>query len=252
MSKKPKYTIIIPAYNEEKFIGSTLDKLREFLKSNGTLHQAEIIVVTADSPDKTAEIVKSKAKLFRTFKFIEPGRRIGKGRDVREGIMAAKGQYILFTDADLATPLRHITSAWQQLKSGSDMVIGERDIKKINRQFHRGFGAFISIAGNRLARLLVGSGIADTQCGLKAFNRKAAKLIFPKLTITGWSFDMEAIVIAKQSGLKISHIPIGDWRENKPYELQLAGDNRLISAFQSFMDLLRIKLNLLRGRYRPH
>lgn len=242
----PVYSVVIPAFQEELFIGSTLDKLFKFLETTGLLEKTEVIVVTANSSDRTSDIVRGRAARFPFFQFLEPGDKVGKGRDVRKGIMAARGQYILFTDADLATPLHHIKEAFSLLENGYDVVIGERHIAKA----HSGLQKFVSVSANKVARLLIAPGVKDTQCGFKGFSKSAAQAIFSRLTILGWAFDMEVIAIAKQRGLSISSIEIKDWKENKPAQLQLAGESLLRAAIKSLDEAMQINFNLIRGHYK--
>lgn len=246
MTAELKYSLVIPAFQEEPIIEATLIAVHDYLKDCGIFDLTEVIVVTADGNDKTALIVKNHASLFGRFQFIEPGMRAGKGRDVRAGIQAAKGDFILFTDADLATPVHHIRTAYHLLENGHDMVVGVRNLREI----HSGLRRFVSMAGNMVARLLIAPRFSDTQCGFKGFRKDAAQQIFTKLTVMGWAFDMEAIFIARKRKLKIAALHIPDWSENKPEKDQLAGDNNITASLKSFKEVLRIRLNDLRGIYR--
>jgi dolichyl-phosphate beta-glucosyltransferase len=243
----PKYSIVIPALEEEAFIGHTLDSIHQYLTAKNIYAKTEIVVVTATSKDKTAKIVKSHQHLFKYFQFIEPGHRVGKGRDVKAGILAARGQYLLFMDADLSTPVHHILPALKQLETGHDMVIGERDLADI----HTGIRKAVSLGANTLSRMLIARRFKDTQCGFKGFTSQSAGLIFNQLTIEGWSFDMEVLTIAVQNNLKITSIPVRDWRENKPEDKQLSGEGNLRATIKSLRETSKISKNKLKGRYRP-
>lgn len=242
----PTYSLIVPAFQEEFIIEKSLDEIAGYLKRERLLDKTEIIVVTADGNDKTPEIVEAKKELFPHFLFVRPGARVGKGRDVRAGILASRGEYIVFTDADLATPLHHIKRAFETLSKGSDVVIGIRNLGKI----HTGVRKFVSIAGNTVSRALIAPTISDTQCGFKGFTREAAAHIFSKQTVLGWAFDMEIIFIAKKSGKKIVKIRIPDWKENKPEEYQLVGDSNIKASIKTLSEVIKIRLNSIRGLYK--
>ncbi len=243
--KTVRYSLVIPAFQEEFVIANTLVAVEAYLKKQKLLDNTEVIVVTADSNDKTARLVKSKASLFPNFQFIEPGPKVGKGRDVGVGIMAARGKYILFTDADLATPLKYIKPAFSLLEAGNDVVIGIRDLTQI----HSGIRKFISLSANYITRFIIAPFIEDTQCGFKGFRKSAAKDIFSKLTVLGWAFDMEVIACARQKRFKIAKLHIPDWREKKPTHLQLAGESGLKSAVCTFIEALKIWRNVRSRKY---
>lgn len=201
-------SLVIGAYQEAKRIGQSLDELATWLQSHD-YGAVEVVVVTADSPDGTADIVRSHAKKFASLHLVEPGPKMGKGRDIRDGMLAATGKVRLFMDADLATPLHHIDEAVAAIASGSDVAIAVRDLSSS----HTGVRKFVSWGGNLLSRTLVAPDITDTQCGFKAFTAEAAETIFSRLTIMGWGFDMEVIAIAKAQGYQITTIPAPDWHD---------------------------------------
>lgn len=243
----PVYSLVIPAFQEEFIIGKSLDTVADYLNKEKIIDKTEVVVVTADSDDKTAKIVRKKSKLFPHFVFVEPGHRVGKGRDVRAGVLASKGDYIVFTDADLATPIHHFKSAISSLEKGrTDVVIGIRNLGNI----HTGVRKFVSLAANTISRLLIAPSISDTQCGFKGFTREAAVHIFGKQTVLGWAFDMEIIYIAKKAGKRINKIHIPDWTENKPEQFQLVGDSNIKAAVKTFSEVIKIRLNSIRGLYR--
>jgi len=203
-------TIVIPAYSEEKRIGKTLDELGRFLKSEKTLKDQaiEILVVSADSPDKTHEIVRSKQKEFAHLRLLKPGAKVGKGRDVRYAMLRAKGSAVIFMDADLATPLRHLPKFYHAYQKGAPLVIATRNLRKHHPNYLR---RLISSSGNLLFRFAGGVWVEDSQCGFKLFSYDAAQLCFSKLTIVGWGFDMEVLAIAKANKLKIKSYRVNDW-----------------------------------------
>lgn len=240
---QPDLTIIIPAYREADRIGQSLDKLATFLRERkyGTV---EVVVVAADGGDDTAKIAKTKAKEFQQFQVVEPGPRVGKGRDVRSGMMAAKGRYKMFMDADLATPLYHLDEIVSEMAKGSEVIYGVRHLTVT----HKGLRKFISQFGNILVQTLLLPGIHDSQCGFKAFEANAAREIFSRQRILGWGFDMEVLKLARKLKLKTAQIDINDWKD--PKAVGLTGDSSAKVAIQVFTDLLKIRLNLLTGKYR--
>lgn len=240
-------SIVIPTYNEEARIGTTLDKLAKYI--NKEKIEAEVLVVDAGSKDKTLEVVKSHIKDFKTLKIIDAGPKpkgkFIKGKQVKIGMLSAKGKYILFMDADLATPLIHVKEALSQLKSGNQLSICVRNLQKS----HKGLRRFISGAGNILVQTTLLPGISDTQCGFKAFTREAAQAIFPLQTIDSWGFDMEVLAIARKKGYSIGIINVSDWSDIKVGS-KITGASPIKAAIQTLGDLSRIKWGLIRGKYR--
>jgi dolichyl-phosphate beta-glucosyltransferase len=246
---QPDLSIVIPAYCEERRIGKTLEDLAKYLKQDEFLGRklVEVMVVAADAPDRTHEIIASKQRLFRLnhviFTLLKPGQRVGKGRDVMYGILHARGKYIMFMDADLATPLHHVKEFFETCENGSDVVIGTRDLFRYRSSKVRNL---FSIVGNRLYQLTTGISIKDTHCGFKMFTYEAAQLCFARLTILGWGFDLEVLAIAKANGLTILPIRIDDW-EDKPYSTYQ--DNILQITLSTVGDLGKVKARQLTGRY---
>lgn len=239
-------SIIIPAYMEGKIIKKSLIELANYL-DKAKLGHVEVIVVTADSPDGTAEAAEAAKDRFESFRVHQLGARVGKGRDVRAGMLEATGKYRLFMDADLATPLEHISEAYQLLKKGNPIVIAVRDLFSI----HKGlFRKFMSSFGNLFIQTLILPGIKDTQCGFKAFSAVACEDIFPRQTMMGWSFDAEILKIARIHGYKITCINANDWHDPKTGDMGLVGDSPLKAAIKTFSDTIVIAINAVKGIYR--
>jgi dolichyl-phosphate beta-glucosyltransferase len=241
-----KLSIVIPAYCEERRISATLDALLPYL-ANFTTRSTEVLVVAADAPDKTHEIIRAKQARFAQKRIpltlLTPGPRVGKGRDVQYGMLRARGKYVLFMDADLATPLHHIEQFYEACKHGSDIVIGTRNLRKYRHsKFRNSFAHF----GNVLYQTASGIKVEDTQCGFKMFSRTAVHLCFTKLTILGWGFDLEVLAIAKANKLSIRSFRIDDW-EDKPFSTYT--DKPVRIAMRSMRDFIYVAINDLRGRY---
>jgi dolichyl-phosphate beta-glucosyltransferase len=239
-------SIILPSYMEAKNIGGSLEQLAAFLatRSYGTV---EVLVIVAESPDGTAAIAQTKAKLFTHFRVIHAGPRAGKGRDVRIGMFEARGRYRLFMDADLATPLKHLDDVKQFMDHGGSVGIAVRDLIKIHKGFVR---KLITGAGNLLAQIILLPGLKDTQCGFKVFEASAAEAIFGRLTILGWGFDLEILAVARKLGYRIDTFDAPDWTDPKANEAGLTGDSPIKASLQVFRDLLTVRFNIIRGRYR--
>lgn len=204
-------SIVIGALREEKRIEKSLKNLRKYLVETRSLSSTEVVVVTADGGDKTIEIVEKSLSFFPHHQIIKPGKPVGKGRDIKLGMQAAKGNIMLFMDADLATPLHHIDDAVGLIKhKAADVVIGVRNIRRMHDTKTR---FLISLLGNLAFSAVSGRYIPDTQCGFKAFSKKAVKKCFSRQTIMGWSFDMELLIIAFDQGLDIAQLPIKDWQD---------------------------------------
>jgi dolichyl-phosphate beta-glucosyltransferase len=217
-----------------------------FLKADRFFKQkeVEVIVVAADVPDKTHEILLAKRKLFKRFKLLKPGQHVGKGRDVRYGMLHASGKIIVFMDADLATPLHHLEKFYKACQKDNDVVIGTRNLFKYRPNLTR---RIVSSIGNILFRLVSGVWIEDSQCGFKMFNKYAAQLCFSKMSIMEWGFDMEVLTIAKVNGLKMKSYRINDWRDmpNSTFT-----EGLFSTSLRSLRDLGRIVINRINGTYK--
>ena len=201
-----------------------------------------MVVVVADCPDATFEIAHSKSYLFEDYKVIQAGHRTGKGRDVRLAMKHAKGEYKLFMDADLATPLHHLKTVLRLMEEEADVIIGIRDLQS----GHTGLRKIISVAGNLLVRKVLRLDIKDTQCGFKAFRGPVADDLFGVQTINGWGFDMELLAVAAERGYDIRTIPIHDWKD---VEGGTFNNTAIRGAISTLKDLLTIKWNLVIGKY---
>lgn len=244
MAMSIKLTIVVPAYHESDRIEQSLKDLAAAIKQYLDPRSTEVIVVSADNDDPTAQIAEANAKLFDHFSVIRPGARVGKGRDVRLGILAGKGEYRMFMDADMATPLHHLEQIKSFIEAGGALSIGTRPLASI----HTGFRKYVSEIGNILVRSLLTPGISDSQCGFKVFRADVAEAIFPKLTIMGWGFDMELLTIARIHKYKIDTMEIPDWHD--PKEDGLTGDSSLKVTLDTGVELLKILTNRLRRRYK--
>lgn len=246
-NKQFDLTIVIPALNEEKRIVKTLSKLNDFLSNDFTMNKlcCEVIIVSADSNDNTHFLINKITKNLNNYRSIFPGKKIGKGRDVRIGMLAASGRNIVYMDADLATPLYYLPMFIKLIEKGNDIVIATRNLRTHHPNIIR---RILSNTGNFAFRLLGGVSVEDSQCGFKMFSTKAAKICFSRQTIMYWGFDMEILTIAKIRKLKLCCVRINDWQHVKYgtfHESQV-----IANALSTLKDLLYIFLNRLLGVYK--
>lgn len=239
-------SIIIPAYLEAELISDALAELAAFLDSRD-YGAVEVIVVTADSPDGTANLAASQARLFKHFRVVHAGPKVGKGRDVRVGMFEARGRYRLFMDADLATPLVHLDEVKAFMERGGKITIAVRDLFMTHKGLMR---KIMSKSANLAAQLLVVPGIKDTQCGFKAFEAGVAEDIFGRMTMLQWSFDMEVLAIARLRGHEIEFIQTPDWKDPKAIGAGLVGESMLKVVFSGLLDPFKIRLNIWTGHYK--
>ena len=202
-----QYSIIIPAYNESARIGATLKKLLEYVERQNW--DVEILVVNDGSTDNTAEVVRDYAAGHPCLHLIEnPGNR-GKGYSVRNGMLQAAGEVLLFTDADLSSPIEEAPRLFQELAAGADIAIGSRWLRRDSQGRRQPlFRQMLGRVFNLLARCVLGLGFQDTQCGFKAFTRKAARAVFSRQKIEGWGFDPELLYLARKCGLRVREVSV--------------------------------------------
>lgn len=236
------YSLIIPAYNESARLGSTLERVLAYVHAQGW--NAEVIVVNDGSRDNTAEIVKSFAAKNPILRLVEnPGNR-GKGYSVRNGMLNARGEILLFSDADLSSPIEEAPKLLAALDQGADIAIGSRWLRsetQTQRQpLHRQlFGRIF----NLLLRLTLGLKFKDTQCGFKAFKQPAARIIFPLQKIERWGFDPEILFLARKFGFKVKEIPVV-WGHSGGTRI-----NPLVDGARMFQEMLRVRWYDLSGEY---
>lgn len=244
-SGKPKLSILIPVLNEESRIGKTLRELAKYLHDKKM--DAEVIVVDANSTDKTMHVADAERKHFDAYRFLQTGPKVGKGKQVRDGMFAAKGDYILFMDADLATPLKYLGDVYSLIDKQAKVGICVRNLT----ESHTGVRKLISSFGNWLAQTLIVPGIKDTQCGFKVFERETAHELFGRQKIVGWGFDMEVLAIARKQGYPIELIDVPDWKDViEGSKISGSGLKSIKVALRTFLDLLQIKWGLITGQYR--
>jgi len=237
-------SVVIPAYNEEKRIANTVMEIRNYLARQG--FSFEIIVVNDGSKDKTAEVVEEMCDSIPNLHLIDNEKNQGKGGVVKQGMLAAHGEYRLYVDADNAIKIDHLEDFWLY-KKDYDVVIGSIEVKgSVKKEEYVGFSKiYRNILGKLskyLVRVLTVWEIHDTQRAFKLFKAEVAEKIFSKQTIMRWGFDIEVLVIAKKLGYKIKELPV-KW-ENPP------GRVTFLSYLNTLRELFIIKFNSISGKYK--
>lgn len=239
---EPTYSIVIPAYNESARLGATLEKVLAYVHAQGW--DAEVIVVNDGSRDNTAEIVRAFAAKDPALRLVENPGNHGKGYSVRNGMLHARGRVVLFSDADLSSPIEEAPKLFEALDAGADIAIGSRWLRaetQTQRQpLHRQiFGRIF----NLVLRLTLGLQFKDTQCGFKAFKQPAVQAIFPLQKIERWGFDPEILFLAKKLKFKTKEISVA-WGHSGGTRI-----NPLVDGSRMVMEMFRIRWFDLTGKY---
>jgi len=233
-------SVIIPAYNEERRIGKTLQEIIQYLDRKG--FQYEIIVVDDGSRDDTRNAV-ARAGNEKT-RMLQNGANKGKGYSVRKGIMDARQDLVLFSDSDLATPIEEFEKLLEQTDKGYDIAIASRNLKEskiaVSQPFYR------QIMGKTfpfIVKAILGLRIRDTQCGFKLFKAEAAKRIAQLQAIDRFAFDAEMLFLAKRLGYKICEVPVA-WMDKKGSKVSPIKD-----GFLMLKDIIKVRANQMKGEY---
>ncbi len=242
-SAGPKYSIVIPAYNESARLPATLASVMGCIRARGW--DAEVLVVNDGSSDGTADVVRAFARSAPEVRLIEnPGNR-GKGYSVRAGMLQARGEVALFTDSDLSAPIEEAERLFTAIQGGADIAIGSRWLES-GRQTQRQplYRQFFGRCFNAVTRAVMRLPFADTQCGLKAFTREAAQTVFQLQTIDRWGFDPEILFIALKRGYWIIEVPVS-WAHDERTRMSYLRD-----GIRMLQEIAQIRWNAFRGRYK--
>jgi len=238
----PTYSIVIPAFNESARIGETLERVLAHVQERDW--NAEIVVVNDGSTDRTAALVREFAAQHGNLALIEnPGNR-GKGYSVRNGMLHASGEIVLFSDADLSSPIEEADNLFAALVAGADVAIGSRwlrpELQTERQPLHRQlFGRIF----NLLLRVILGLRYKDTQCGFKAFTRRSVGLIFPLQQIERWGFDPEILFLARKFGLRVEEVPVA-WAHREGTTIHPLRD-----GIRMFVEMLKVRWYSISGKY---
>jgi len=230
---QPELSVVIPAYNEAEGIQAALDQVTAYFRSRAIA--GEIVVVDDGSTDGTARLAGQTSVPVAVRVLVNEQNR-GKGYSVRRGILSARGRYVGFTDADMATPIDQLDKVRQEFESGAEVVIGSRALPESDIAKHQPwwrewagklFGSFV--------RIVLLPGIPDSQCGFKFFTATAAQAIFTKQRLAGWAFDVELLYIARRLGYNIVQVPVR-WIDDPHSRVRMLREGpRVVS------DVLRIR-----------
>jgi len=201
----PLLTIIIPAYNEERRLPTTLPQVADFVEAQD--YPAEILVVDNASTDRTSDVVRAVAAEHPIISLLYQPIQ-GKGAAVRKGMLEGRGEYLFICDADLAMPIEEVNKFLPPTLSDYDVAIASREAAGAIRYNEPWYRHLMGRVFNLLVRLLAVPGIQDTQCGFKCLRREAARDIFTIQKIDGWAFDVEILHIARRRGYRIVEVPI--------------------------------------------
>jgi glycosyltransferase involved in cell wall biosynthesis len=236
---KRSISIIIPAYNEAKRLPASLVKVREYLSSS-RWDFAEVVVVDDGSVDNTVELARQAgARVLQN-----PGNR-GKGYSVKHGMLKAQGEWTLFTDADLSSPIGELEKLWSALeRENAQVAVGSRAVDRSLVGVHQPLlREAVGRVFNGSMRLVTGLPFKDTQCGFKLFQTSAGREVFTRQQLDGFGFDVEVLFIAKTLGYKAVEVPVR-WDNVEGTKVSI------FLGFVAFLDLLKVRRNSLQGKYK--
>jgi len=235
------FSLIVPAYNEEKRLHAPLPHMFEYLRS--TFRMFEVLYIDDGSNDHTYADLLEAAKQYPELRVLKHERNYGKGRAIRTGLQAARGEIILFSDADFSTPIEETGRLVEFLAEGFDIVLGSRSVNGSNVEIHQSFlRETIGKIGNAIVQTLLLLPFHDTQCGFKIFRSDIVERILPFLTIDGFAFDIEILAVATALGARIAEVPV-TWRN------VLESKVRRVDTIRVFADVLKIRYRLAMGIY---
>ncbi len=239
---EPLYSIVIPAYNEGARIGNALLEVLRCIHERGW--PAEVLVVNDGSSDATAAIVRAFAVLHPEVRLLENQQNRGKGFSVRHGVLSARGEIVMFTDADLSAPMEEAEHLFAALRQGADIAIGSRWLERGRQTLQQPlYRQFFGRCFNAVTRLIMGLPFADTQCGFKAFRRPVAQTVFQLQRIDRWGFDPELLFIALKRGYTVREVPV-TWGHDERSRLSYLKD-----GWKMLQDIAYIRWQALMGAY---
>lgn len=240
-AQTPELSIIIPSYNEEQRLPATLEHIAAYTRSSN--RAIEVIVVDDGSRDSTIAVAEKFRNAIPSLRVISNGENRGKGYSVRHGMQEARGDIVLFTDADLSAPIEEVEKLLPAMKN-NDVAIGSRAMDRSQITVHEShFREFAGIIFNKIVRLILWLPFVDTQCGFKAFRRDPCKIIFEQQTIERFGFDPELLYLARHHGLRSVEISVR-WGHSPATKVSMLRD-----SIQMFIDVFVIRWNSLTGKY---
>ncbi|MBE7040284.1 MAG: glycosyltransferase family 2 protein [Ruminococcaceae bacterium] len=235
-------SLVIPAYNEEKRIGKTLEVFYEYM--NRTFSDFEIVAVNDGSKDRTVDVLEMYKEKMPRLKVLTYEKNRGKGGAVKYGVENAIGDYIFFTDADMPYPIENVEHAVDILeKTGADAVLGKRKQIK-NGEKYPWYRNVISKGFSFLVNIVLKINTTDTQCGFKGFKKETAEKIFSKSRLTGWGFDVEIFFLASKYEMKTERIEVELFHDNDGSKISVVTD-----SIKMFKELIKVRKNNKLGLY---
>ena len=236
----PLLTIVIPAYNEERRLPTTLPRVVAFAEAQD--YPVDVLVVDNASTDRTSDVARHIAAEHPIISLLYQPLR-GKGAAVRKGMLEGRGEYLFICDADLAMPIEEVSKFLPPTLSNYDVAIASREARGAVRHNEPWYRHVMGRVFNLLVRLLAVPAIQDTQCGFKCFHREAARDIFATQIVDGWAFDVEILYIARRRGYRIVEVPI-HW-----YYGQGSRVSPIRDSINMVMEVLRIRRHGRVGLY---
>src|SRR5665213_606206 len=238
----PRLSIVIPAYNESARIENALARVMECVEKQGW--DAEVLVVDDGSKDATQDIVQQWMQRYPRLNLIQNDGNRGKGYSVRNGLLQAAGDIVMFTDADLSAPMEEAERLFAAIADGADVAIGSRWLDRTRQTIHQPlYRRFFGRCFNWVTRTIMGLPFKDTQCGFKAFRRSAAQVIFRLQRIERWGFDPEILFIARKLGYDIREVPV-TWGHDERSRMSYLKD-----GMKMLEEMAVIRANSVAGRY---
>jgi dolichyl-phosphate beta-glucosyltransferase len=243
MNSRLLLSLIIPAFNEELRIARSLERILAFC--NRQRYEFEVIVVDDGSTDETVKLIRERFEDNPQLRIIEQPTHRGKGAAVKSGMLQGYGDYLIFSDADLSVPIEMLPDFLSKLQNQHDAAIGSRRALGAKIEVHQSFlRETMGKAFTLLSNLILGLRHSDVTCGFKGFRREVAQELFSRQRLNNWSFDSEILFLARCKSYRVSEIPV-TWRNDEGTKVRIWKD---VAA--SFLGVLAIRWNQLRGRYR--
>jgi len=238
----PILSIIVPSYNEESRLPATLEHIAAYVAASG--RSTEVLVVDDGSNDGTNAVAESFRDKLPALRVLSNGVNRGKGYSVRHGMLEARGDIVLFTDADLSAPIEEADKLLAAIANNNDVAIGSRALDRSPISTHQSpFREFAGIVFNTVVRIFLRLPFVDTQCGFKVFRRERCHIIFEQQRIERFGFDPELLYLARHHGLRAVEIPVR-WAHSPATKVSMLRD-----SVQMFLDVFTIRWNSVRGRY---
>ena len=242
MSESLFLTVVVPAYNEERRLQVTLEAIDRYCRN---LHRpCEILAVDDGSSDGTARLIKQLERDIPSLRLVSYGQNRGKGYAIRTGVLQAAGRFVLFSDADLSTPIEEMDRFLPLLIAGKPVVVATRKHPDARIMIPQSvFRTSMGKGFTWISNLLLGMRLTDFTCGFKAFHQNAARRIFEHQLIDRWAFDSEILFLARKFGYEIAEVPV-TWTNSEETRVFLPRD-----TVTSFTALLKIRWNSISGKY---